>query len=330
MGHYCESLADAFMQAGYEVIFCSIGPARLGSRNLHVPARWRTSRDRVNMLLQYAVMFFRLIREKRGTFIVLNVSQEYIFPFFLRRTVNVIHDAIQIFYPRNSKIKWMLTFNWMLARRSALNIADSQATADDIRQFGIRARVIHVFFNESGYLARGAAERPIVEFAAVWCGTGAVHKNLGLYLELCRLHPRDRFAAVLNRSYVREFEEQNKLPPNLQTFSAITSMQYMDLILSSGMLISTSLKEGYGMPPMEAALLGVPILLSDIPVYRELYGGVAEFFDLNLASLDAEFGKLKGIAVSHPVSPERLARLRNAQGHTRQFVDAIAPLFVDQ
>jgi glycosyltransferase involved in cell wall biosynthesis len=157
-----------------------------------------------------------------------------------------------------------------------------------------------------------------------------VHKNLRLYLELCRLHPQESFAAVLNSSYVREFEVRGELPPNLRIFSAITSSQYIDLLLSSQMLISTSLKEGYGMPPMEAALLGVPILVSDIPIYRELYSGVAEFFDLNLDSLDTKFRILKGIPGHSPVSAENLAKLRHAQGHTQKFVDAIAPLFARQ
>jgi glycosyltransferase involved in cell wall biosynthesis len=43
-------------------------------------------------------------------------------------------------------------------------------------------------------------------------------------------------------------------------------------------LISTSRQEGFGIPPLEALSLGTPVILSDITVYREVYGDWARFF----------------------------------------------------
>ena len=42
-----------------------------------------------------------------------------------------------------------------------------------------------------------------------------------------------------------------------------------------------SLMEGFGMPPIEAAACGVPVIVSDIPVFRELYSGYFIFVDPN-------------------------------------------------
>jgi len=37
--------------------------------------------------------------------------------------------------------------------------------------------------------------------------------------------------------------------------------------------------EGFGLPPLEALSLGTPVLLSDIPIFREIYEDAAEYFD---------------------------------------------------
>ncbi len=43
------------------------------------------------------------------------------------------------------------------------------------------------------------------------------------------------------------------------------------------LLISPSIIEGFGFPPLEALACGTPVLVSDIPVYRETLGGFAKF-----------------------------------------------------
>ena len=43
-------------------------------------------------------------------------------------------------------------------------------------------------------------------------------------------------------------------------------------------LIAASLQEGFGLPLVEAAHFGLPLICSDIPVFREVTGGNADFF----------------------------------------------------
>jgi len=43
--------------------------------------------------------------------------------------------------------------------------------------------------------------------------------------------------------------------------------------------VSASVSEGFGMPPLEAAALGIPSVLSDIPPHRLHLGNAAEYFD---------------------------------------------------
>ena len=46
-------------------------------------------------------------------------------------------------------------------------------------------------------------------------------------------------------------------------------------------LVYPSLDEGFGLPPLQSLACGVRVLLSDIEVFRELYGSVAIFFSKN-------------------------------------------------
>ena len=43
--------------------------------------------------------------------------------------------------------------------------------------------------------------------------------------------------------------------------------------------IMPSLMEGYGLPGIESLALGTPVVASNIPVFREVYGERAEYFE---------------------------------------------------
>jgi glycosyltransferase involved in cell wall biosynthesis len=45
-------------------------------------------------------------------------------------------------------------------------------------------------------------------------------------------------------------------------------------------LVYPSKMEGFGIPPLEAMACGRPVILSDIPVFRELYEGVPIYVTL--------------------------------------------------
>jgi glycosyltransferase involved in cell wall biosynthesis len=58
-------------------------------------------------------------------------------------------------------------------------------------------------------------------------------------------------------------------------------------------LIQTSISEGFGLPLVEAGSQGVPLLLSDIPVFHEIAGDEASYFRVgNSEELASDIGLL--------------------------------------
>lgn len=53
-------------------------------------------------------------------------------------------------------------------------------------------------------------------------------------------------------------------------------------------LVFPSLSEGFGIPGLEAMMLGVPVVCSNIAVFHEIYGEAAEYFDQNSTENMAE------------------------------------------
>ena len=65
--------------------------------------------------------------------------------------------------------------------------------------------------------------------------------------------------------------------------------------------VSASQMEGFGLPGLEAMTAGCPVIVSDIPVFHEIYGDAAVYFNQkdpnNMAEVIAKTLKNKSLAV---------------------------------
>jgi glycosyltransferase involved in cell wall biosynthesis len=69
------------------------------------------------------------------------------------------------------------------------------------------------------------------------------------------------------------------LPPNVRFAGYVEEHEKAALISEAHGLIMPSLAEGFGVPIIEALAANTPVLCSDIPVFREVAGELAEYFD---------------------------------------------------
>lgn len=65
----------------------------------------------------------------------------------------------------------------------------------------------------------------------------------------------------------------------------ISDNELIDVIINAAALVQPSEYEGFGIPPLEAMSLGTPCIISDIPVFKELYADFpVTFFPVNNAA----------------------------------------------
>ncbi len=68
----------------------------------------------------------------------------------------------------------------------------------------------------------------------------------------------------------------------------VSDKELMELLSKSSGVIMISIDEGYGLPIMEAAYLGIPIFCTDIPVFREITQNLAFYTPNSLENLTAD------------------------------------------
>ncbi len=105
-------------------------------------------------------------------------------------------------------------------------------------------------------------------------------KNVSLILDaFARLSGTANMAIVGQINPDRYFDPAISLPSNVCVMGYLSEADKTDVIQASAGVIFPSLSEGFGIPIVEGAVLGVPVLCSDIPVFREVAGPSALYFD---------------------------------------------------
>jgi glycosyltransferase involved in cell wall biosynthesis len=94
-------------------------------------------------------------------------------------------------------------------------------------------------------------------------------KNDGLPHKLIIIGSKENFRSS-DKAILKEIE----LLGNAVIFSgSIPDQKLIECLSEASLLVQPSLYEGFGLPPLEAMALGTNALISDIPVFKEIYEG---------------------------------------------------------
>lgn len=156
-------------------------------------------------------------------------------------------------------------------KRADLVVVPSASHGAALRDCYGKLPRLSVIYNASGMAAPPANRDDMVFAAGRWWDEG---KNGHVLDRAAALADWPVFAAGAttgpNGSHIT-FE-------NLISLGTIAHAEARGLAGRSGIFVSPSLYEPFGLAALEAAAAGTPLLLADIPTYRELWGSAAAFF----------------------------------------------------
>jgi glycosyltransferase involved in cell wall biosynthesis len=114
----------------------------------------------------------------------------------------------------------------------------------------------------------------------VYMGSFMPYKNVDLLVRAMAGLPGYRLR-LMSRIDDSERARLIALAPgaDLEFLDGASDEEYTAALLSATALVSASRDEGFGLPVVEAQALGTPVLLSDIPIFREIGGPEAGYFD---------------------------------------------------
>ena len=207
------------------------------------------------------------------------------------------------------------------ARLADTIIVNSQATADAFQhRFGGNLVPGTLVVASLGVADRARIEPPPMPPSQpyfVMLGTIEPRKNHRLILDLWRdLYGElglaaPRLLVVGQRGWknqdVIELLERSAPPHGLvEERGRLPDAAVADLLKGARALLLPSFGEGYGLPLAEALTQGTPVLCSDIPVFREVGGGIPDYLD----PTDGPSWRAAVLDYAQPQSPGRQAQLQ--------------------
>ncbi len=105
------------------------------------------------------------------------------------------------------------------------------------------------------------------------------HKNLKVLLSAMKALKGIDLVIVAKRT---AFLDRTLAPfdqSHIHVLSEVTDQELVGLYRHASVLVTPSLMEGYGLVGLEALMVGTPVIASNIPVYREVYGNRVSYVD---------------------------------------------------
>jgi len=185
-------------------------------------------------------------------------------------------------------------FRWLLSRAihgSETVVTISETVKEDlVREFALapgKIRVIYPWVKETFFEPPPAAGSPVPGEYLLYLGLRIPHKNvegvIRAFLLLLDDFPKLQLVIAGSRystpDVVDRWTGEPGLKDRLIEIPDPADEEIVRLFSGAKVFVFPSFAEGFGLPPLEAMASGVPVVCSDIPVFREVYGEAVRYVD---------------------------------------------------
>jgi len=206
------------------------------------------------------------------------------------RLVTTIHDLIYYEHPTPPRdLPWLVRLIWRLYhtttlfQRGMLRLADahvtvSETTATFMRKHRMTTRPVAVILNGTDHL--DVHRTPPDGRDILYAGSFMPYKNVET-LARAMHHLHGWRLRLLSRASDATRVRLEGLAPagSLDFMGGASDVDYAAALASSRVFASASKAEGFGLPVVEAMAAGTPVAISDTPIFREIAGEYAVYFD---------------------------------------------------
>ena len=206
--------------------------------------------------------------------------------------VTTVHDLIYYTHrtpPRD--LNWALRLLWRgyhlswafqrsLLGRADAHLVDSETTRALMQKHRLTTNPMHVVLLGTEHPAKKPQRTAAATKNLVYMGSFMPYKNVDLLVRSMKDLPGYTLQ-LMSRVSDEDRTRLTALAPagSLEFLGGASDEQYEAALNAATALVSASRDEGFGLPPVEAMALGTPVLLSDIPIFREIGGDPAGYFD---------------------------------------------------
>ncbi|WP_293943152.1 MULTISPECIES: glycosyltransferase family 4 protein [unclassified Sphingobacterium] len=209
-------------------------------------------------------------------------------PILYKNKLMTIHDLSFLHEPKWFSKGYYYFYKYMTpiaARNSKHIITVSEFSKKEIIKYlGIAANKIQVVYNGNSFTRNT---------------NGTVKQSKGFILGVSSLDPRKNHRLLLQAFgqlskkidldliLVGKAEQHLNFNIDIKDFDAsrvrftgyISDVELQELYAQATLFIYPSLYEGFGIPPLEAIYFNCPVLIADIPVFREIFQDSAVYFN---------------------------------------------------
>jgi glycosyltransferase involved in cell wall biosynthesis len=207
--------------------------------------------------------------------------------------VVTIHDLSYLRFPETVTPD-VLQYRELVPRAldsGAVVVTPSQAVADEVRDAydlpDDRVHVTPLGVGPEWFAAQPPDDRLRNKYALphqylVVVGAKERRKNLQILLSAhASTVAGNPHAVPLIVVGVHDVARPSSLPHNVNALGYVTDEDLRSIVAGATALVVPSSYEGFGLPVLEALATGIPVVTSDIPVFREVAGDHATYVPLN-------------------------------------------------